>query len=113
MEYNKSRDDRFFLIVGSGTEFLKLNNWFIHNRPSNAKLLDALPVVDYDNLLKVSDVGLIFLDHRYTIPNYPSRLLSYLSYKKPIIAATDINTDVGTIAETNGYGFSCDSVDPA
>ena len=113
LEYNKSRDDRFFLIVGSGTEFLKLNNWFIHNRPSNAKLLDALPVVDYDNLLKVSDVGLIFLDHRYTIPNYPSRLLSYLSYKKPIIAATDINTDVGTIAETNGYGFSCDSVDPA
>lgn len=113
LEYNKSRNDCFFLIVGDGTEFQKLNSWFIYNKPSNAKLLKNLPIVDYDNLLKVSDVGLIFLDHRYTIPNYPSRLLSYLLYKKPIIAATDVNTDLGSIAETNGYGFSCDSIDPA
>ena len=31
--------------------------------------------------------------------------------KKPIIAATDPNTDVGTIAEQNGYGFACNSND--
>lgn len=49
------------------------------------------------------------MDHRFQIPNYPSRLLSYLEYKMPIIAATDINTDIGTIAEKNGYGYCCES----
>lgn len=27
----------------------------------------------------------------------------------PILAATDINTDIGKIAEENGYGFWCES----
>ena len=31
--------------------------------------------------------------------------------KKPIIAATDLASDIGTIAETNGYGFWCPSND--
>ena len=45
----------------------------------------------------------------FTIPNYPSRLLSYLEYKMPIIAATDYATDIGRIAEANGYGYWCPS----
>ena len=56
-----------------------------------------------------ADVGLIFLDYRFTIPNYPSRLLPYLMEKKPIIAATDPNCDLGYIAEENGYGYWCPS----
>jgi glycosyltransferase involved in cell wall biosynthesis len=48
---------------------------------------------------------MIFLDKRFTIPNYPSRLLSYLEYKMPVITATDPNTDIGRIAEENGYGY--------
>ena len=38
--------------------------------------------------------------HRFTIPNYPSRLLSYLEYKKPVLCATDMATDIGSIAES-------------
>ena len=30
----------------------------------------------------------------------------------PIICATDRNTDIGRIAEKNGYGFWCESVKP-
>ncbi len=30
----------------------------------------------------------------------------------PIICATDRNTDIGRIAEENGYGFWCESVKP-
>ena len=66
-----------------------------------------LPMEEYDILVQSCDVGLIFLDYRFTIPNYPSRLLSYLEYKMPIISVTDINTDIGRIAEDNNYGFSC------
>ena len=74
--------------------------------------MSYLPKEDYDMLVKYCDVGLIFLDHRFTIPNYPSRLLSYLENKMPIICATDVNTDIGKIAEENGYGYWCESVRP-
>lgn len=104
LEANKTKKDRFFLIVGSGTEYPKIEKWFQLNKPLNAKLIESLPKKEYDILVKACDVGLIFLDPRFTIPNYPSRLLSYLENKMPVLMATDINTDIGRIAEENGYG---------
>lgn len=111
LEGNRDKRDRFFFIVGSGTEYEKIAQWFEMHQPSNAKLLSALPKKEYDQLVQSCDVGLIFLDPRFTIPNYPSRLLSYLEYKMPVLMATDLNTDIGTIAEENGYGFWCENGD--
>ncbi len=108
---NEHRDNSFFMVVGSGTEFRKIKAWFDQNQPKNAKLLSALPKVDYDILMRSADIGLIFLDKRFTIPNYPSRLLSYLENKIPIMMAIDVNTDIGTIAEDNGYGMWANSGD--
>jgi len=102
---NKINASAYFVIVGSGTEFNGLNKWFQENYPENAKLLPGLPKEKYDQLVQSCDVGLILLDKRFTIPNFPSRLLSYLEYKMPVIAATDPNTDIGTIAAENGFGF--------
>lgn len=101
----------FFVVIGSGTEFPRIKKWFETVSPKNAKLLEGLPKDDYDNLVSACDVGLIFLDPRFTIPNYPSRLLSYLENSMPVITATDPNTDIGTIAEENGYGLKCLSGD--
>ena len=98
-----------FLIIGKGTEKEKLDAWIADTNPSNVTIMEFIPKEDYDQLAQACDVGLIFLDHRFTIPNYPSRLLSYLKQKKPIIAATDPNTDIGSIAVKNGYGFACES----
>lgn len=104
-------DQAFFLIIGSGTEFTRIKQWFESNQPANALLIEALPKDEYEMLVKACDVGLIFLDPRFTIPNYPSRLLSYLQNSMPIITATDPATDIGTIAEANGYGLRCLSGD--
>lgn len=106
---NNGKNDRFFFIVGNGTEYKKINNWFKQNNFSNAKLIEYLPKKEYDNLVQACDVGLIFLDPRFTIPNYPSRLLSYLEYKMPVLMAIDKNTDIGKIAEDNNYGFWTES----
>lgn len=111
----KNRLDCYFVVVGSGTEKYKLDDWYDRQNHSDClavKVMSSLPKEDYDMLVKYCDVGLIFLDHRFTIPNYPSRLLSYLEYKMPVICATDVNTDIGKIAEDNGYGFWCESVKP-
>ena len=99
-------NDAYFLIVGDGTEFIRIRDWFVKTNPLNARLLQRLPKGDYDRLLASCDVGLIFLSGKFVIPNFPSRLLSYLEMKLPILAATDTNTDVGTIVEQNKCGFS-------
>ncbi|MFA6200247.1 MAG: glycosyltransferase family 4 protein [Bacteroidales bacterium] len=109
LKANANRDDAYFIIAGSGTEYAKINNWIQTLKPRNIKLFEFLPRNEYDDLAKACDIGLIFLDDRFTIPNYPSRLLAYLSNKMPIFAATDINTDIGKIAEKNGYGYWCES----
>lgn len=110
LDHNKYRNDCHFLIVGNGTEYNKLANWYNSNIPQSVSLLTRLPQKDYDLLVQSCDVGLIFLDYRFLIPNYPSRLLSYLEHKMPIIAATDIHTDIGIIAEKYGYGYWCESL---
>lgn len=94
----------FFLIVGNGTEYHKIASWFKKYNPQNAILEKELPKQEYDELILIGDVGLIFLDSRFTIPNFPSRLLSYLENKMPVIAATDSNTDLGVILENNNIG---------
>lgn len=112
MEDNADKDDRFFVIVGTGTELPRLLKWYEDRKPGNVKVLRGLPKKDYDQLVQACDVGLVFLDHRFLLPNYPSRLLSYMEYKMPVICATDVHTDIGRIAEENGYGYWCESVRP-
>ena len=95
----------FFIVVGSGTEYPKINSWFNLNQPPNALLISELPRQEYDLLLQSCDVGMIFLDRHFTIPNFPSRVLSYMEYKLPIIAATDKSTDLGDIIGKNNFGL--------
>lgn len=109
---NASRKDCFFVIVGTGTEYQRLKEWYDTVRPSSVKVMSGLPKNEYDGLVRACDVGLIFLDHRFTIPNFPSRLLSYLENKMPVLCATDVNTDIGRIAEAHSFGFWCESVKP-
>lgn len=96
----------FFLVVGSGTEYNRIDKWFKNEQPKNAILLQGLPKQDYDLVLNCCDVGMIFLHKDFTIPNFPSRLLSYLEMKMPVIAATDPNTDIGTEIEKNKCGYA-------
>jgi glycosyltransferase involved in cell wall biosynthesis len=103
----KSIKDAFFLIVGNGTKFQDFKEWIFHDNISNVRLIKELPKSEYDEILGLSHVGLIFLNPLFTIPNFPSRILSYMQNKIPVICATDRNTDIGNIASENNFGFSC------
>ena len=96
----------FFLVIGNGTQFKKLSKWFDTYKPQNALLLSGIEKSQYDNLLNACDIGLIFLNKNFTIPNFPSRLLSYLEMKMPVIAAVDTATDVGEVIENAKCGYS-------
>lgn len=111
LETQAKNPKAFFLIVGDGTEYKKLEAWFAENRPDNMRLIRRLPKEDYDRLAAACDVGLIFLDHRFTIPNFPSRLLAYMQAKLPVLACTDPNTDIGKVIIEGGFGWWCGSND--
>lgn len=103
--------EAYFLIVGEGTEFSKLKKFFDEAKPTNMQLMNRLPKDDYDRMIASCDVGMIFLDHRFTIPNFPSRLLSYMQAGLPVLACTDPNTDIGKVITTDGFGWWCESDD--
>lgn len=109
LKNQKDNKNAYFLVVGGGTEFEKLQRFFYGEKPKNMKLMSKLPKDDYDKMIAACDVGLIFLDHRFTIPNFPSRLLSYMQAKLPVIAATDPNTDIGEVIMKGGFGWWCES----
>ena len=111
LQAQKDRQDVYYLIVGDGTEYAKLEAWFASARPANAKLMKKLPREDYDRMVAACDVGLIFLDHRFTIPNFPSRLLSYMQAGLPVLCCTDPNTDIGKVCVAGGFGWWCESKD--
>ncbi len=106
-----SNPDAYFLLVGDGTEFGKLEAFFSSADAPNMKLMKKLPKEDYDRMVAACDVGLIFLDHRFTIPNFPSRLLAYMQAGLPVLACTDPNTDIGKVITEGGFGWWCESND--
>lgn len=109
LKKNMNLVNRFFIICGQGSDYYKLETFFSNMKPNNALLFKMLPKSEYDDLLLCCDVGLIFLDHRFTIPNFPSRLLSYMEYSMPVLACTDRNTDIGEILQRGNFGWWCES----
>lgn len=108
---HKNRKDCFFAIVGSGTEYKFLKDTINKYKLQNTILLPFMPKDEYDDFLLACDVGMIFLDPRFTIPNFPSRLLSYMDLGMPVIAATDICTDIKDVIENGQFGLWCKNGD--
>lgn len=109
LKYLKNNRSVYFLIVGSGTEFGDISGFIREEKPENIKLLKSIPHDEFDLLAAGCDIGLIFLDHRFTMPNFPSRLLTYMQAGIPVLAATDKNSDIGETITEGGFGWWCES----
>ena len=103
-EYKYSKKLKFILI-GRGTEKNRIFQTIREKGYKNVFTYDFIPRKDYESLTRTCDIGLIFLDKRFTIPNYPSKTLSYLECSLPIMAAIDKNTDYGKMLESTNCGF--------
>lgn len=101
-----------FIFIGEGSEKSKVAE--AAKRLDNLTFINHMPKDEYDKFMAGCDVGIISLDHRFTIPNYPSRILGYMSMAKPILACTDEVTDIHSLVETDaecGMWCSSDDVD--
>lgn len=112
LRLNANKSDRFFVICGAGTEYHLLEDFINNESPNNIILLPSLKKSEYDYIVSACDVGLIFLDKRFTIPNVPSRLLDYLKSSIPVLAATDAATDLRNMIVEGNFGWWCFSDEP-
>jgi glycosyltransferase involved in cell wall biosynthesis len=87
-----------FLFVGKGTEANRIKNIIKSEKMNNNIIfINYIPREDYEDMTKASDVGLISLDERFTVPNFPSKTIDYTKFGLPILASLDN-------CSTNDYG---------
>ncbi len=99
------REDFMFLIFGNGSERANLDKLVQSKSLKNLRVNDSLQQTKYMKWVQMADVGLISLSEKFTIPNIPSKALSYYNTKTPILASIDHNTDFGRILESQNTGF--------
>lgn len=104
-------EDLVFLIIGWGSEKERIVNLAKQKNLENIIFLDSVTRIEFSNILKMADIGLISLNRDFTIPNYPSKANAYYKFKIPVLAAVDKNTDFGRIQEQIGCGFWSESGD--
>ena len=83
-----------FFFIGDGSESSLIEEFIESEKPGNLTFEHSLPRLEYEEKLKNADVGIVSLSDKFTIPNYPSRVLSYMQTSTPVFAVTDENTDI-------------------
>lgn len=98
-------DHIVFLVMGNGTRRKHLEQMAADYALTNLAIKDAVPRQDYQKLVCSADIGLISLSEKFTIPNIPSKTLSYFNARIPVLAAIDANTDYGALLDKAGAGL--------
>ena len=83
-----------FVFIGDGSESGLIEEFIESEKPDNLTYEHSLPRALYEEKLENADAGIISLSDRFTIPNFPSRILSYMQTATPVLALTDVNTDI-------------------
>lgn len=114
MELLKDYRKAEFFLIGDGTESRFVEEYVRDHALVHVKYQKELPREEYEEILQQQDIGIVSLSSRFTIPNFPSRILSYMQMGKPVLAVTDRCSDIGhMITEEAGCGYFCVSDDPA
>lgn len=82
-------DDVKFLFIGSGTEKERLERYSKDKHLRNVKFLNQVPREDYEKITAACDIGIVSLDERFTVPNFPSKTTDYFKLSLPILASLD------------------------
>ena len=85
----KYKENIKFLFVGSGTEKDTLEKMAVKKQLSDVKFLNQVPRDDYEVLISACDLGIVSLDERFTVPNFPSKTTDYFKLGLPVLASLD------------------------
>lgn len=101
-----------FVILGKGPLLPSLKEMVKERNLQNVVFKGFLPQDQYLRFLAACDVGLIPLNEKTAIPNFPSKALSYLNMKVPILAALDYVSDFGDYLTEHEAGLWAHSDKP-
>ena len=95
-----------FIFVGNGSERERLKKIAIDKRLKNISFIDQLPREDYEKFTSACNIGLVSLDERFTVPNFPSKTTDYFKLSLPILASLDkcSAADYGKFLEEEARG---------
>lgn len=101
----RDRTDVAFVVVGEGNQKAALQQKAARLGLDNLLIQDRVGSDDFARLLRQADVGLVNLSRRFTIPNYPSKVLDYFEARLPVLASLDRATDFGAMLDRSGGGL--------
>lgn len=104
-DHYRDKTDIIFLVIGNGVKKGYLIELVEKSKCKNVVFMDSLPRDEYMNFVSASDIGLITIDERFTVPTIPSKTTSYMCNKLPILAIIDPHTDYKNILEEANAGL--------
>lgn len=103
----EQNQDIEFNIVGNGRRKKEILARAIEKNLKNVKFTDFLPDPDYKRLLRQSSVLVVTLRRESIAMSVPSKLYTYLSAGKPILAIVPEDSEVDLAVNEDNFGISC------
>lgn len=100
-----STPEIIFVIIGKGVKKDDLERIALKEDLHNILFMDFMPRNDYLEFVRSVDLGLISINENYKVPTCPSKIVSYMSMKIPVLAIINPDNDYGKIIEDAGAGF--------
>ena len=101
----RGRDDILFAIFGDGNRRAALMKLAAERNLGNVRFYGSVPPDEFAAVVRRADAGLVNLDRRFTIPNFPSKTLDYFEAGIPVLAAVDGHTDYGQFLDETNSGL--------
>jgi len=100
-----------FLFVGQGDEVELLLKEMTNNSLKNITYLPPVNQKTYLEMLNEVDIGMFSLHFNHKTHNFPGKLLSYMSYSKPILGCVNSGNDLADVVNTAKAGIIVNSND--
>lgn len=91
----KNQKNIVFLVVGRGTKMGTLKEIAANDHLDNIMFMPYMSRNEYEQVLKMADVGLISLDEKYKVPTCPSKVIGYMALHQPVVAMINEGSDYG------------------
>lgn len=102
-----------FLVIGFGKEKEMLLQKTQEKGLTNVIFENPLPLDSFTSLVYQCDIGLMFLNKKFTTHNFPGKMLDYMNASLPIVASVNKNNDIKKLIEDDAKcGFVHYEEDP-
>ena len=103
------RRDIGFLIVGRGSDFVKLKSSARIQKLKNLIFLDEIDPDEIPDLYSQCHIGLVILNSKHKSHNIPGKFLTYIRSGLPVLASINKGNDLANIISMERVGMACES----